>query len=128
MECLFTPGHAWIRFAGKYAYAGISLYKAAQAKKIKKLVMFKVYGLKQKGELFARFQLDFQTLELFMPVAGQIIQINTMERLVRDQLLLSDPEGEGWIIKLLPQSSPADNTLFTAAKYHHLYPTPTPSL
>lgn len=94
----------------------------ATVKKVRSLVMVRVYGLKQKGELFARIQLDFQTLELFMPVAGHIIRINTMENLIRDQLLLNDPEGEGWIIKILPQFSPADHELLPAVQYYHQYP------
>lgn len=96
----YTAAHEWIRFAGKFAFIGISQFRISAAKKINKIVWVKVYGCKPRGEVFASIQLDFQQLDLHMPVEGSIVQINDPDRLINEKLLQTDPEGEGWLIKI----------------------------
>ncbi|MBN8587261.1 MAG: glycine cleavage system protein GcvH [Rhodothermia bacterium] len=57
--------------------------------------------------------------QLFMPIAGEVVEINTA---ISDdpEVINSDPYGEGWMIKIRPQNADDLQQLLTANTYQSL--------
>jgi glycine cleavage system H lipoate-binding protein len=96
----YTSSHEWIRFMEKEAYIGVSHFRIAGTKKVKEIAFVKVYGFKKKGEIFASIQIDFQQIDVRMPVNGTITKINNVNHLLNENILLTHPEMEGWLAKI----------------------------
>ncbi len=117
----YTASHEWIRFTGQFAYVGISKFKTSPAKKIKKISLVKIYGYKNRGEVFACVQMDFQLVEVHMPVGGSIVQVNDLDRLISENLLLTQAETEAWLVKISLRAPIAVNELLSREQYYHQY-------
>ena len=100
-ELYYTTSHEWIDFRSIEAFVGISNARLKGVKKIKKIEFVRLYGFKRKGEVFANIQLDNQRIEARMPVDGSIIAVNNAVSLAGRDILLSQPETEGWLVKIL---------------------------
>ncbi len=100
-ELFYTPGHEWIAFHNIEAYIGITCFRLIGAKRIKKIEFVRLYGFKKKGDVLANIQSEGRIVQVRMPVDGNIISINNINRLVDQNLLLEKPETEGWLVKIL---------------------------
>ena len=96
----YTTSHEWIHILDTEAYIGVSQFRLANAKQIKKITFHKIYGIKKKGEVLATIWYDYQKISVHMPVDGKIIMLNDVHLLVNQKLLLSDAEKDGWIVKI----------------------------
>jgi len=100
-DLYFTTSHEWIEFHNTGAVVGITRFRLAGIKQIKKIEFIRVYGFKKRGEVLANIQFDRSRVQVHMPVDGSIICINDANLLVDQNLLLSHPETEGWLVKIL---------------------------
>jgi len=100
-ELFCTRSHEWISFDNTEAFIGITDHRIAGAKEVIRLEYVRIYGFKKKGETFANIQLNNRRFEVRMPVDGSIISVNNTNLLVQEQYLLSKPEKEGWLVKIL---------------------------
>jgi len=112
----YAKSHEWIRVEGDIGTIGISDH----AQKEMGEVVF--VDLPDAGEVFDADQ-EFGTIEsvkavseLFMPVAGEIVETNRM--LVDEPGAVNeDPHGEGWLVKVKVASDAEPEGLMTAAAY-----------
>ncbi|HWK04625.1 MAG TPA: hypothetical protein VNS58_13385 [Puia sp.] len=95
-----TNGHEWIEFHDTEAFIGVTNFRLASVKQIRKLEFVRIYGFKKIGEVVANIHFDNRRVDVHMPVDGNIIRINNASLLVNQNLLLSRPETEGWLIKI----------------------------
>ncbi len=100
-ELFYTSGHEWIEFHNIEAYIGVTGFRLIGVKRIKKIEFIRVYGFKKKGDVLANIQSEGRLVQVRMPVDGNIISINDINRLVHQSLLLEKPETEGWLVKIL---------------------------
>lgn len=95
----YTDNHEWVKVDGDFATIGITDY--AQ-KELGDIVFVEVETLDEeldKGESFGTIEAVKTVSDLFMPVAGTVVELN--EILESDpEVINKDPYGEGWIIKL----------------------------
>lgn len=112
----YTKSHEWIRFEGDVATIGITDH----AQKELGEVVF--VDLPEAGEIFDADQ-EFGTIEsvkavseLFLPVAGEILEIN---KNLNDEpgAINEDPFGEGWLVKIRVASGGEVEGLMQAAEY-----------
>ena len=112
----YAKSHEWIRVEGDIGTIGISDH----AQKELGEVVF--VDLPDVGEVFDADQ-EFGTIEsvkavseLFMPVAGEIVETN---RMLIDEpgAVNEDPHGEGWLVKVKVASDAEPEGLMTAAAY-----------
>ena len=112
----YAKSHEWIRVEGDIGTIGISDH----AQKEMGEVVF--VDLPDAGEVFDADQ-EFGTIEsvkavseLFMPVAGEIVETN---RMLIDEpgAVNEDPHGEGWLVKVKVASDAEPEGLMTAAAY-----------
>ena len=95
----YTKDHEWINIDGDYAFVGITNF--AQ-KELGDIVFVEIESLNQEiksGEVFGSVEAVKTVSDLFMPMTGEIIEIN-QKIIDNPELVNSDPYGEGWMIKI----------------------------
>ncbi len=116
-ELRYTAEHEWIKLVdGNVALIGITDYAQDQ---LGDVVFVEVNSLNEElaaNEVFGSVEAVKTVSDLFLPVAGKVLEVNESLNDNPD-MLNSDPYGEGWIIKL-EVSNPADlDDLMDAAAY-----------
>lgn len=95
----YTKEHEWIRVEGDIAYVGITDYAQEQLGDIVFVDIPTVDETLAAGETFGTIEVVKTISDLFLPVAGTILEQN--EALAdQPELVNQDPYGEGWIIKI----------------------------
>ena len=96
---IYTKDHEWVSVDGEIATVGITDF--AQ-KELGDIVYVEVETLDQtldKDEVFGTVEAVKTVSDLFLPMAGEIIEFN--EELERDpELVNTDPYGKGWMVKV----------------------------
>src|SRR5579859_2053028 len=100
-ELYCTYSHECIEFQGVEAIVGVTGFRLTGARKIRELEFVRIYGFKKKGDVLANIQFDTRRVQVHMPMDGSVIGINNKERLVSQDILLQQPESEGWLVKIL---------------------------
>jgi glycine cleavage system H protein len=95
----YAESDEWIRVEGDTATVGISDY-AQDALNDLVYVEFKSVGDKlEEGDAFGEVESVKAASEMYLPVAGEIIEVNTA--LESDpEIINSDPYGAGWMVKI----------------------------
>ena len=95
----YTKDHEWISLDGEIATIGITDF--AQ-KELGDIVYVEVETLDQsldKDEVFGTVEAVKTVSDLFLPVAGEIIEFNdALES--NPEIVNSDPYGAGWMVKV----------------------------
>ena len=95
----YTNDHEWVRLKGDIAYVGITNFAQGE---LGDIVYVEIDTLKQKieqGDVFGTVEAVKTVSDLFMPISGEIIEIN--QKLESEpQLVNNDPYGEGWMVKI----------------------------
>ena len=107
----YTKDHEWISIDGDYAFVGITNF--AQ-KELGDIVFVEIESLEQEiksGEVFGSVEAVKTVSDLFMPMTGEIIEVN-QKIIDNPELVNSDPYGEGWMIKIkILDSNEVENLL-----------------
>lgn len=98
-ELRYTKDHEWIRLEGDTATVGITDYAQRELGDIVYVDVEKDGEEVDADDTFGSVEAVKTVSDLFMPVSGEIIEIN--EALEDEpELVNSDPYGKGWIIKI----------------------------
>lgn len=100
-DLYFTRDHEWIEFRGTVAYAGICEFKLKGINDVHKIKFTETSGFKEQGEVIATIYYDDYEIPFQMPVHGRVININEL-LLSNNNLLLEQPESNGWIAFIIP--------------------------
>ena len=112
----YTNEHEWIRVGGDNAYVGITDYAQEQLGDIVFVDIPTVGETLEAGEVFGTIEVVKTISDLFLPVAGEVIELN--EALEENpELVNKDPYGEGWLIKVKPADVKAVEDLLDAEAY-----------
>ncbi|MEG1563012.1 MAG: glycine cleavage system protein GcvH [Bacteroides sp.] len=112
----YTKEHEWIRLEGEVAYVGITDYAQEQLGDIVFVDIPSVGEELEADEVFGTIEVVKTISDLFLPVAGEIIEQNdALEE--TPELVNSDPYGEGWLIKMKPSDVAAIDGLLDAEAY-----------
>jgi glycine cleavage system H protein len=115
----YTKDHEWISLDGDVATVGITDF--AQ-KELGDIVYVEVETLDQsldKDEVFGTVEAVKTVSDLFLPLAGEIIEFND-DLESNPETVNSDPYGKGWMIKV-KISNPAEvEELLSADAYKEL--------
>ncbi len=107
----FTEDHEWVKVDGDIAIVGITDYAQQQLGDIVFVEIETVGETFDKGETFGTIEAVKTVSDLFMPVAGEVLEVNpNLED--APETVNSDPYGEGWMIKIkLSDASQVDELL-----------------
>lgn len=118
-ELKYTQEHEWIKIQGDVATIGITDF--AQ-KELGDIVFIEVDTIGQtigKGEIFGTIEAVKTVSDLFMPVAGEILELNS-DIESQPEFINSDPYGKGWIIKIKVKNASETNDLLSSEAYEKL--------
>ena len=112
----YTKEHEWIRLEGDVAYVGITDYAQEQLGDIVFVDIPTEGETLAADELFGTIEVVKTISDLFLPVAGEILEQN--EALAdQPELVNQDPYGEGWLIKMKPANAADLDNLLDAEGY-----------
>jgi glycine cleavage system H protein len=116
-EMKFAKTHEWIRpEADGVATVGISAY-AVEALTDLVFMQLPAVGKKVKaGESFGEIESVKAVSDLYAPVSGEIVAVNTALPGQLD-LLGKDPYGAGWVMKIRPDDPAEMSALLDQAAY-----------
>ncbi|MBQ0907236.1 glycine cleavage system protein GcvH [Flavobacterium sp. F-328] len=115
----YTKDHEWISIEGDIATVGITDF--AQ-KELGDIVYVEVETLDQtleKDEVFGTVEAVKTVSDLFLPIAGEIIEFNDALESTPESVN-SDPYGAGWMIKVKIANLDEVATLLSDADYKAL--------
>ena len=112
----YTQNHEYARDKNGAVMVGISDYAQDQLGDIVFAELPAVGDSFEEGKPFGTLESVKAVSEIFMPVSGEITEIN--EALADTPALVNtDPYGEGWLIKIKPNNAADLNKLMDQAAY-----------
>jgi glycine cleavage system H protein len=110
----FLHSHEWARVEGEEVVIGITDYAQDSLGDVVYLELPEVGTTLAAGELFGAIESVKAASDLFMPVGGEIIAVNS--DLINDQSAINtDPYGQGWMLRIAPVEGGEDKLLDAAA-------------
>jgi glycine cleavage system H protein len=112
----YTPTHEWARLEGGVCTVGITKFAADQLTDITYLELPAVGKHYGAGDDFGKVETVKAVSDLYAPVAGTVTAVNDK---VRDDpnILLGDPFGAGWIVKMQLDAGTTLDKLLTLEQY-----------
>ncbi|ARK11224.1 glycine cleavage system protein GcvH [Fibrivirga algicola] len=119
-ELQYTPDHEWIRIeADGTAVVGITDFAQHELGDIVYVDINTLGQTLAKGEIFGSVEAVKTVSDLFLPIAGEILEMND-EAEKSPELVNTDPYGRGWIVRVkLTEGTEADD-LLSATAYREL--------
>lgn len=115
-ELRYTNDHEWIRVEGKNAYVGITDFAQGELGDIVFVEIETVGTHLDKGNTFGTIEAVKTVSDLFIPVSGKVLEMNSGINDVPD-LINKDPYGKGWLIKVEMDDPAQVNELMDAKAY-----------
>ena len=98
-ELKYTNDHEWVKVEDGIAYVGITDFAQGELGDIVYVEIETLNDNIQMGEVFGTVEAVKTVSDLFMPISGEIIEIN--EKLESEpELVNNDPYGDGWMVKI----------------------------
>ncbi len=112
----YSSDHEWVREDGGHYLIGISDYAQDQLGDIVFVELPEVGTRLESGEEFGAVESVKAVSELFMPMAGKVVEVNQQLE-ESPELLNDDPHGGGWIIKIKSDDASQYEQLMDGAAY-----------
>lgn len=112
----YTEDHEWARQEGDVVRVGISDYAQDQLGDIVFVELPRVGDTFKKGDEFGTVESVKAVSELYMPVGGEVVSLNTA---LADapELVNTDPYQDGWMVEVRPDHPEEMNSLMTRDTY-----------
>ena len=113
---LYTKDHEWLRVEGDMAYVGVTDFAQGELGDVVFIEIETLGETLAREEVFGTIEAVKTVSDMFMPVAGEIVEVNPALEDSPD-VVNKDPYGKGWMVKI-KMSDPAETAnLLTAEKY-----------
>jgi glycine cleavage system H protein len=112
----YTKDHEWLKVEGSTAIVGITDFAQGELGDIVFIEIETQGEQLAKHEVFGTIEAVKTVSDLFMPVSGEVLEVNTK---ISDtpEVVNKDPYGQGWLIKLKITNASEINSLMDAAAY-----------
>jgi glycine cleavage system H protein len=112
----YTKDHEWIRVEGEFAFIGVTDFAQGELGDIVYLEIETVGETLAKEEVFGTIEAVKTVSDLFMPVSGEILEMNEA---LNDaaELVNTDPYEKGWLIKIKMSDTAELDELLSADQY-----------
>jgi glycine cleavage system H protein len=118
-ECRYTNDHEWIRPEDGNGRVGITDYAQKQLGDVVFLELPEVGRSLKAGEQFGTVESVKAVSELYSPVAGEVVEVNTA-LVAKPETINKDPHGEAWMIVLKIADPASLGALLDATAYETL--------
>ena len=119
----YTKEHEWVSIKDGIATIGITEHAQSELGEIVYVEIETVGEHVAKDEVFGTVEAVKTTSDLFMPLAGKVIEFNDQlneEEGDNPGIINEDPYGEGWIIKMEISDESEAEDLLSASDYKNL--------
>ncbi|MDR3268101.1 MAG: glycine cleavage system protein GcvH [Tannerella sp.] len=115
----YTTDHEWIRFDGETAYVGITDYAQDELGEIVYVDITTLGEDLSCEDPFGTIEAVKAISDLFMPVSGEVLEINpALEE--HPEIINESPYEDGWLIKIKPSDMTETTLLLSAAGYQEI--------
>lgn len=112
----YTSEHEWISVEGDVAMIGITAFAQGELGDIVFVEIETEGETLTKGETFGTIEAVKTVSDLFMPVGGEVLEINPALE-ASPELVNKDPYGQGWLIKIAISNQDELGDLLSASEY-----------
>ena len=116
---LYTSEHEWIKIDGKIATIGITDFAQSELGDIIFLEFPALNSVFNKGEIFGTIEAVKTVSDLYMPIDGEICEINDILN-DNPEKVNEDPYESGWMVKIKIDKNVDLDGLLNAEKYNQL--------
>jgi glycine cleavage system H protein len=95
----YTKDHEWVKVDGDIATIGVTDFAQSELGDIVFVEVETEGETLDQEEVFGTIEAVKTVSDLFMPIAGEIVEFNT-EIEANPELVNSDPYGAGWMVKV----------------------------
>jgi len=115
----YSKEHTWLLVEGNTGTVGITEFAQSELGEIVYVDLPSVGKQFKKDEVFGSVEAVKTTSDLFMPIGGEVIEVNTS---LKDNAALVNTASysEGWMIKIKVSNLDEPNTLLSAEQYKQL--------
>jgi len=112
----YTKDHEWIRVEGEFAFIGVTDFAQGELGDIVYLEIETVGETLAREEVFGTIEAVKTVSDLFMPVSGEILEMNEA---LNDaaELVNTDPYEKGWLIRIKMSDADELDDLLSADQY-----------
>jgi glycine cleavage system H protein len=114
----YAETHEWAGLDGDRVFVGITDYAQDHLGDITFVELPQVGDVFHKGEQFGTVESVKAVSELFVPIGGEILEVNT-DLADSPDLVNSDPYSAGWMLQVKPQRVDELESLMTADAYRN---------
>ncbi len=119
-ELKYTPDHEWIKLdADGTTIIGITDFAQHELGDIVYVDINTVGQSLSKGDVFGSVEAVKTVSDLFMPIDGEVLEVNT-EIEKSPELVNTDPYERGWIVKVKPADAGSSDDLLSMEAYTEL--------
>jgi len=115
----YTKDHEWIKVEGNNAVVGVTDFAQGQLGDVVFIEIETQGETLAKEEVFGTIEAVKTVSDMFMPVAGEVLEVNPKLTESPD-VVNKDPYGDGWMIKIKMTDPAQLNELLTPEKYMEL--------
>jgi len=118
-DLMYTHDHEWIRLDGTNAVIGITDFAQSELGDVVFIEIETRGENLPKGEVFGTVEAVKTVSDLFMPVAGEVIEVND-DLIDNPELVNKDPYGKGWMIRVAVLDVTECEGLLSAGEYQKM--------
>jgi glycine cleavage system H protein len=115
----YTKDHEWVRVEGDVAIIGITDFAQHELGDIVYVEIETIGETLSQEEVFGSVEAVKTVSDLFMPVSGEILELNE-ELEANPELVNTDPYEGGWMVKVKLTNASELDTLLSADDYQAL--------
>lgn len=120
-ELRYTKTHEWVRWNGKVATVGITDFAQDQLSDLTYVELPTAGDSFSAQEEVAVVESVKAASDVYAPISGTISDVNKA-LIEKPELINTDPYGEGWIFKIVPDDNSELESLLDAEQYDALNP------
>jgi glycine cleavage system H protein len=117
-ELKYTKDHEWVRIEGDVATIGITEFAAGELGDIVYVEVETIGDSLEPGAVFGSVEAVKTVSDLFMPIKGEILELNS-ELEGNPEMVNESPYENGWMIKVKISGDLPDD-LLSASEYSEL--------
>jgi glycine cleavage system H protein len=115
----YTKDHEWLKLDGETAFVGITDFAQNELGDIVFIEVETIGENLDKEETFGTIEAVKTVSDMFMPVAGEVIEFNA-HLVEKPETVNKDPYGAGWIVKIKVADIKQVGDLLDAEQYKEL--------
>ena len=118
-ELKYTKDHEWVRIEGDTVTVGVTDFAQGELGDVVFVEIETEGDALSQGETFGTIEAVKTVSDLFMPVGGEVTEVNEKLEDTPD-IVNSDPYGDGWMVKIKMDDTAQAEDFLSASDYEAL--------